>query len=261
MRAADHTQAMLAAWLRAGVDRVDLAVRTPEGRMLWQQDRAVGNLPLAWLRGANAHGSEIYIRPARGFDWPLVFLDDVVVSVARETVARHGGLAVQTSTLGGCHLWLPLPRPLGEEDRCQVQRWLAGRLGADPASVSGEHLGRLAGFRNWKRGGAWVNVKEDAGGIREPLEVPQEVLAGPEAHPGPQGGSGSHPGRTSPGRDTTPSGRDWGWVCSRLEAGMDPEAVQQGLVAMARSRRGDDAERYARRTVARAMVKVGRSPG
>ena len=50
---------------------------------------------------------------------------------------------------------------------------------------------------------------------------------------------------------------DWAWACNMLEAGMDPEAVRQELVATARSRRGPDAERYARRTVEKAMVKVG----
>jgi hypothetical protein len=260
MRAADHTRAMLAGFHSAGVDRVDLAVRGPEGIMRWQRNRPLEDLPLAWLRAANVNCSEIYIRPARGFDWPLVFLDDVTVSVALEVIHRHGGLAVMTSARGGCHLWLPCGRPLDEAGRCRVQRWLAGKFGADPASISGEHLGRLAGFKNWKRSGCWVNVLGCCMGPREAgraLNIPPGILEGDEvsqrcpAEPGglaPQSGSG---------RDTSPSGMDWAWVCNMLEAGMDPETVRRDLVAMSRSRRGPDTERYAQRTVERALVKVG----
>jgi len=264
MKAADHTRTMLAAWSEAGVDRVDLAVRSAEGKMLWQRNRALQDLPMAWLRGANAHGSEIYIRPARGFDWALVFLDDVAIPVAMEAAGRHGGLVVQTSPAGGCHLWLPCPTPLDEDGRCRAQRWLAGQLGADPASVSGEHLGRLAGFRNWKRGGCWVNALawvRPIKGLRQALDAPPELqgkrgLAPPLASAPAKSGA---PGM--PGRDLSPSGREWAWVCSRIEMGMDPERVRRELVVMASGRRGEDAERYARRTVARAMAKVGRSQG
>lgn len=261
MRAADHTRAMLAAFQAAGVTLVDLAARSPEGLMLWQRNRPIGDLPLAWLRAANANCAEIYIRPARGFPWPLVFLDDVAVPVALDVVDAHGGLAVQTSGAGGCHLWLPCPRPLDEANRCRAQRWLAGKLGGDPASISGEHLGRLAGFKNWKRCGCWVNVLAclmDSRDIPRPLEIPTKVLeTGEDPQEGPAGPH-APASRNGSGRDTSPSGMEWAWVCNMLEAGMDPEAVRRELIAMARSRRGPDTERYVRRTVDRAMVKVGR---
>jgi len=41
---------------------------------------------------------------------------------------------------------------LGERSARPV--WWADRLDGDRASVSGEHLGRPAGFKNWKRGGS-----------------------------------------------------------------------------------------------------------
>lgn len=259
MRAADHTRAMLAAWKGAGVDRADLAVLVQDQGMFWQRNRLLEDLPLAWPRAANAHGAEVYIRPARGFDWPLVFLDDVAIPMAVEAAHRHDGLAVLTSARGGCHLWLPCTQPLDEAGRCRAQRWLAGKFGADPASISGEHLGRLAGFRNWKRCGCWVNVLAfpvGPGDARRALEVPPDL---PEGHSAPQGPPGSQPASSDhTGRDTSPSGQEWAWVCNLLEARADPEKVYLELVAMARSRRGVDTERYARRTVDRAMVKVGR---
>ena len=259
MKASDHTAAMLAAWVAAGVDQADLAVRRPDGAMLWQRGRPLASLPTAWLRAANVACAEVYIRPARGAAWPLLFLDDVAGAVALEVLRDHGGLAVQTSPAGGCHLWLPCSRPLEEADRCRAQRWLAQRYGADPASVSGEHLGRLAGFKNWKRGGCWVNVLESRMDLAKALEVPREVLDRMPSNPS---GQARDHGPASPalaGGDTSPSGKDWGWVCRMLETGMDPERVIRELVAMAWSRRGQDTERYARRTVEKAMVKVGRS--
>ena len=262
MKAIEHTQAMLAAWSEVGVGRADLAVRCPDGKMLWQRNRDVEDLPLAWLRGANAHGSEIYIRPARGFDWPVVFLDDVPVRIAMAAVARHGGLAVCTSPTGGCHLWLPCPRPLDEVGRCRAQRILAEQFGADPASTSGEHLGRLAGFKNWKRGGCWVNVLgwvKATGGERQVLDIPRDSPGSGTTRPSIPMTLGKASRPCSAGHDTSPSGREWAWVCSRLERGADPETVCLELSHMARGRRGEDAVRYARRTVERAWNKVGRS--
>jgi hypothetical protein len=260
MRAADHTRAMLAGFRAAGVERVDLAVRGPEDTMLWQRNRPLEDIPLAWLRAANAACAEIYIRPARGFDWPLVFLDDVTVPVAMKAIHSHGGMAVMTSACGGCHLWLPCARPLDEERRCRVQRWLAGKFGADPASISGEHLGRLAGFKNWKRCGCWVNVLGcymDLRDRRRGLEVPTDILEGLSGPGGTRTETRGATTRTVSRRDTSPSGMDWAWVCNMLEAGKDPEEVRRELVATAWSRRGADTERYARKTVERALVKVG----
>jgi hypothetical protein len=45
-----------------------------------------------------------------------------------------------------------------------------------------------------------------------------------------------------------------------LESGCRPEDAYWALVAKARERRGDDAERYAKRTVERAMEKVKGRP-
>ena len=90
MRASWHTETMLAAWRSARVDRADLALRRPSGAMLWQANLALDDLPLAWARAENAHGADVYIRPARGLDWPMVFLDDVVLQVAKQVACDHG---------------------------------------------------------------------------------------------------------------------------------------------------------------------------
>jgi hypothetical protein len=169
MKAAWHTETMLAGWRAAGVDRADLAVRRPSGAILWRLDLALIELPLAWARAENAHGADLYLRPARGPAWPMVFLDDVNVGLGLTTANAHGGVAVQTSPADDCHLWLPCARALEEAERFHAQRWLAEKFGTDPGSVSGEHLGRLAGFRNWKRGGCWVNILAYQAGPSSPI--------------------------------------------------------------------------------------------
>lgn len=81
----------------------------------------------------------------------LVFLDDLEPSLAVAIARKYAALAVATSPHGGCHLWLGCLQSLSESQRAQAHRWLAQRTGADQASTSCEHLGRLAGFKNWKR--------------------------------------------------------------------------------------------------------------
>lgn len=257
MRAADHTEAMLLWWKRADVDRADLVVRRPVGSMIWQRDIALSELPLGWARAENARNADIYIRPARGYPWPVIFLDDVSVDCALGLARVLRAMVVQTSPAGGCHVWLLCDRALAEPHRQQAQRWWIGRVGADPGSVSGEHLGRLAGFKNWKRGGSWVNVlaAPSDGCPWEPTIALSEPLVE---------SANSRPLRRPPGsgpllRDTSESGREWGWVCGLLETGHDPVTVYCRLLQRARPRRGDDAARYARRTVDKAIVWVGRA--
>jgi len=252
MRAADHTQQMLQGWALLQVGRADLAVRRSDGAMLWRRDQTLEGLPLAWARAENAHGGEIYIRPARGHAWPLVFLDDVSVPVARELAMTHGAMVIQTSPAGGCHVWLPCGQALDEGARLQAQRGLAARFGADKASVSGEHLGRLAGFKNWKRGGCWVNL---LCGLEEGRRCPVQAMAAP---PPPRATPLAPPQSAARGvaGDGSASAQEWGWVCRLLEAGQAPERVYQLLVERAAGRRGSDVERYARRTVEKALAQT-----
>jgi len=249
MRAADHTQAMLAWWAATGVDRVDLAVRRASGAMLWQRDRPIARLPLAWARAENVQHADIYARPARGRSWPLILIDDVALGRADAVAREVEAFLVETSPDGGCHVWLRCDRALAEDERRRVQRTWLVRLGGDPGSVSGEHLGRLAGFKNWKRGGCWVNVRPAAPGR------PWLVVDDPHTPPRPPTAP-TRPPRRDSRRDTTPSGHDWAWVCTRLERGLAPDAIYAQLVDRARHRRGADAERYAQRTLAHARRHV-----
>lgn len=265
MRARDHTDRMIAWWQAVGIDRVDLAVRRPRHVSddapqvwLWQRAISVVDLPhvLPWTRAENARQADIYARPARGSSWSVVFLDDLDRADALDLTTRHPGLCVHTSPEGGCQLWLCCERPLDEEGRYGAQKHLAGLLGADPGSISGEHLGRLAGYRNWKRQGPWVNVLA-ATLDGPPLPVPE--MHGPSVH---LPAAGRWPPRTQvpSGPDTSESGREWGWVMGLLQSGVEPEAAYQQLLVKARPRRGTDTDRYARRTIQGALRRLTERP-
>ena len=252
---------MLRWWACAGVDRADLAVRRPDGAMLWHAGQAIETLPLAWASAHNVRGADVYIRPARGHSWPLVFLDDVPCAVATPVAHKYAALLVRTSAAGGCHVWLRCSHPLDEDERGQAQRYLARRLGADMGSISGEHLGRLAGFKNWKRAGVWVNVLE-ASELRpwEPTPALVEQLsasAGLRRDPRTRDASATSAVSAT---DRSPSGKDWGFTCHLLEAGRDPLAVHALLLRRVRARRGPDAERYAALTIRRALRRLGFRP-
>jgi hypothetical protein len=238
---------MLDWWSSVGIGTVDLAVRRDDATMIWHRDVAPSNLPLAWARAENAHRADVYIRPARGHSWPLVLLDDLPSATAQAIARKYDALAVHTSPKGGCHVWLRCSTALDEDQRRTAQRWLAQRVNADPGSTSGEHLGRLAGFKNFKRGGVWVNVLDAS--LRSRLWRPLLDSTHASKYRLP-------PRMSSSGTDTSASGREWGWVCGLLESGCDPHDVYLKLVDHARHRRGSDAERYARRTLDRALAHV-----
>ena len=253
MRAQEHTLSMLRWWWRAGITIADMAVRRRDGTIVWHYETPLTELPLAWARAENARQAEIYIRPARVHPWPITFLDDLAAATATRIARKYDTLVVHTSPQGGCHLWLLCGEPLDEHERCRAQRWLAQRVEADRGSLSGEHLGRLAGFKNWKRNGVWVNVLEAP--RRNRPWTPQLAEINPRKPRLAESSGVVSAGST----DSSPSGREWGWVCGLLEAGCDPSVVYHRLVETARPRRGRDAERYARRTVARARELIGLS--
>jgi hypothetical protein len=259
VRSFDHTELMLRWWGRMQLDRADLAVRRPSGQMLWQHALPLERLPLAWARAENVRGADIYVRPARYRSWPVVFLDDLDIQLGLELLRRHAALLVQTSREGGCHLWMLCSRPLSESERHAAQRHLAARSGADPGSTSGEHLGRLSGMKNWKRRGQWVNVLRFSTGLPpwEPrcLGVPQSRLPSAEPTAIPRAVQLRPP--LARGLDHSPSGKEWGWVCGSLASGRAPGDVYAALLERCRARRGSDAQRYALRTVRKAMDRLG----
>lgn len=247
--ASAHTKAMLTWWSQFGITRADLAIRRCDASMIWHYDRRLEELPLSWARAENVRRAEVYIRPARGHCWPLVFVDDVSFDIARRSTQKISSLAVKTSDAGGCHLWVACASALDERERLETQRWLARRLGGDRASVSGEHLGRLAGFKNWKRAGCWVNVIE---AVHRRLWTSHQTKTATKPRP--------RAATTTPhqGRDASASAREWGWVCGLFEAQCAERDVYERLLLAARRRGRREPERYAWRTCKKAREWVER---
>jgi len=271
MRAAEHTARMLDWWHLHQIDRVDLAIKRGHQAPCWHYGLDLERIPLSWARYENAQGADIYIRAQRQGAWPMLFFDDVPMAVGREVAGQFDCLVVRTSVAGGCHLWLATSTALDENRRAEAQRRLATELHADPRSCSGEHLGRLAGFRNVKAGGEWVNVEivspltrrwrgrpmsmttphgpSETAGRSAVIEHPQWSTCRDSVHAA---------SATVGGRDHSESGKEWGWVCGALKAGMSPEWIEHRLWQRARQRRGRDAKRYARLTVRNALKKLRR---
>lgn len=215
---------------------------------------------IAWLRAENARNCDIYFRPFRRQAWPVVFLDDLPPRIALKIGGKYRAAVIETST-GRCHLWLVTTRSLDEDERTVVQRDLVARLqgAADPGSVSGDHWGRLPGFRNHKPGrDCWVNLLAltKANPYSPSLDPPISTPTRPKAHHPP-----CKPIAKPDGDGVDMSRLEWGWVCGCLESGLPSSWVLDQLIERARARRGDkDAIRYARHTVAKACRILGHSP-
>jgi len=252
--ATEQYRTMLRWLLSKGVDRIDLAVRRADTAFLSRGsadlDQAALERHIPWLRWQNMHGAEAYIRPARGRSWPVVFLDDVSPCMALRIADKYAALVVRTSRQGGCHVWLQLARPLDEDERHLAQAYLQPLVDADPASVSGEHWGRLAGTRNHKRGGQWIGVL--AASDKPPWD-PSPAFSPPRR------GRRVASSRTS--RTTRDNGRDesvaeFAWCCHCLRHGILPADIEDRLERRARERGKRNPPGYAARTLKAAMERL-----
>lgn len=244
-------------WMEtAGVDRFDLAlirfgVNNPAGVFIpgsTNLDRTGLEKSLPWMRYENSRTAGVYFRPARGRAWPLLFLDDVAPDEAHLLADRYSAALIETSA-GRFHVWLLTDSTLNERQRYEAQATLAKQAGADPGSVSGEHWGRLPGFKNRKLGKEdWVNLRRLSIGVSYPVSHFPEVTCGlaPQPRVKPQSANGDE-------RDQ--SAVEWKFVRSALEAGVPPTVVERQLLEQCADRRGQDAQRYVTRTMRRASAK------
>jgi hypothetical protein len=254
LSASEHIETMLNWFISHQVDRWDLAVLRPSGAFLVKSSRDLSpealHRLLPWARGANAHSSEIYLRPARGHSWPVIFLDDVCEKMALPICEKYAAMAIRTSREGGCHVWLHITRPLDEAERSIAQRYLQTLVGSDPASVSGEHWGRLAGMKNHKRKGQWVGILAKSSRLPwNPAPAFSPPICG---------------GRVALSRETSlpvsrcrdESAAEFAWCCHNLRNGSSPEEITLRLTMRAEKRGKRKPADYARRTVYAAMRRL-----
>ena len=240
---------------RFGIDRLDFGIRRQDGTFIQRDLQSLEpegiKKALPFLRAENIRRSDVYFRPAQQESWAVIFLDDVTKQEARGIARKYQSWIIETSP-GLHHAWIRTDRPLSRGERYAEQSRIVSLGTGDPGSVSGEHFGRFPGFRNWKRGGVWVNLISlpDTG-------LPRlKTFASSLPHGGRRGSSGRSTSSVET-NDKSESGREWGWVCGFVEHGKDPEEILRQLEIRARDRGKNDPEGYARRTVARALSFTG----
>jgi hypothetical protein len=242
------------------------------------RDETIKSLGWAWHE--NKNGGEVYIRPARWLPdgepgrWPVVFLDDLTRDAARALAEQYKALVVETSP-GLHHVWLAVSRALSEQERKALQTKLAEQYGGDRGSISGEHFGRMPGYKNNKRGGCWVNIVNCGNGGRlypVPGELEAEVeIPSPRGEaPGAAACASAEPQSlyASLGGWSSESERDFGWAIGRLRwaksqsLDLDKEIVfvseQLTARALARGKRKTEKEarRYAQLTRDAALARL-----
>lgn len=262
----DEMNQMLVWFQASGVDAWNFSV-LDKGMLGHERsrDRSEVERSLGWGWVKNNAGHDVYIRPARGVSHPIVFLDDLPPRKAKGIAHKYGALVVETSA-GNCQVWVRTIRPLSESERATVQRALAALIGADPMSVSGDHFGRAAGYRNRKvgRNDFLVRVLEASDGA---LLDPSPHLIESPALPAPGGWRAVFTSFAGAGGGAkSESEREFryclarlGWARSRgrdlsgeidfLVANLADRAIERGK----RKRRADAVE-YAKKTVERAMA-------
>ncbi len=262
-----------------GVDRIDLAIRTrrrnpvrdvwihpdrPRGRHLAGLDHAGVEELLPYLRARNAHGGDIYWRPARGDEAALILLDDLGPRLGAAIARKYGSLVIETSP-GNTQVWIAIDRPLPAADRLVIQREMITLTGADPGAAGGVQLGRLPGFKNRKYSSApWVNLLTATDGAYLPAPRQRARARDRRADrntPSSRAGGGYAPRGESHRRDHSVSGMEWHLACRWLSSGMAPDEVVGRIAAraIARGKRSTAAacRAYAERTVRRAWVVAG----
>lgn len=161
-----HLQIRAFACSRVEIGVLDMVCDKMQLRTVSVED--AGRL-LPWLKYRNAHGGNIYVRPA----WPhaMTLVDDLSSDavLAMQAQGFEPSLLIETSP-DNFQAWLDNGRLMDKPVATRVARLIAARFGADENSADWRHLGRLAGFTNRKE------KYRDAGG-RFPFVRLHPVLA------------------------------------------------------------------------------------
>ncbi len=254
----------------AGVSRWNFCVLDGQGMLGQSRDRDRNEVMKSarWGWAENRNGRNVYLRPARGLDCPVVFLDDLSVRRGLAIARKYSTLVIETS-LDNCQIWIRADRSLSEPERLRVQRDLASLIGCDGGSVSGEHFGRAPGYKNRKPGRNDFCARVVAATGGRPLAVGQYLLPSATTIALPQRRSREVGGPVLQPSSGTESHRDFGWCIGRLHwasgAGRDLSRERALMIsklarqALERGKRRDEsgAQKYAARTVDAAARKLG----
>lgn len=212
-------------------------------------DRVIG-----YLRGQNASGKHVYVRPDSGY----VLVDDVDPDRGPEPWCA----AIIRTSPASAQWWVRV----GSHPASAVARHACAVLGGDVACSDVGHYGRLVGLTNRKERHRdatgrypWVAFQH-ANPQALPYPLGQiEAAAAPIPTP-PQGGGIAHASATGGSQ----SERDWAYACWLIEQGRAADETTRLLAEFRRSSVDDrkaDRDDYLRRTVERAAAHVGRGMG
>lgn len=259
-------QRLLEFFYKSGVKHLDFAILSnPAGEdSVMREHLGIPRTNCARIIGyagyANLHKSaNIFVRPARKcdgglLDHAILFIDDVPAGAVEKICDLWSAAIVETSK-ASYQAWIRTRWPLNEQSRARAQSALALKFNTDRASVSGEHYGRLPGFRNRKptRNNDWVNVIKVSGGalldpapyLRKPSKMERPVTWDTKV--------------TSPANGVDASAAEFGFALNALKNGADPAIVRDNLLRRAILRRAPaDAQRYVDYTMSKCLGIVGR---
>lgn len=197
----------------------------------------------AWLRRENATGADIYFRPSSRRNHPVVFLDDLTLEQAFATSNKYACAVIETSS-NNTQIWMSTSRRLNRDERKQVQAQLIKLGYGDPGSVSGDHLGRLCGFKSQKNI-CWVNAKRFSTPHCYPVPLDWPKLVS-------RGGGGACALPREGGEHHSPSEHEFAWATGMIRAGRSVNFVQEKLTEISAARGKRNSEQYASLTANKA---------
>lgn len=228
------------------------------------------------MRKENKSGHDIYIRPMQSesedsiVSYPYFVLDDVPVEAARQIAAQNRAMVVKTSEAGGCQIWIFTKESLTRQQRLKVQQHYQKVVGSDVGAVSGVQLSRMPGFKNFKRGGCWVNVldwpKGERLSIQKILDEREEPKKKKETKSADKVAAPSRPALCDSDLNLAltqailkhqkvvgnRSQADWRACFELLKSGVQVEELTYGLTLLS-TRKGKQASKYSERTIRKLM--------
>jgi hypothetical protein len=250
----NQTISMLKWFFDQDVTAVDIHLRCPkvkgaryhcEEEWLWLTTHQNLKIEAAikivkWCRYKNSQGSDIFIRPHRHDKQPMIFLDDLPIAKAMMVAKKYCAQIIETST-NNTQVWIALSKPLSESDRKVLQQHISKLGFSDKGSVSGEHFGRLCGYKSQKRR-FWVRrIDTSTSKKYNPPELTACAL--------PQGGACAR----NNSHQKSQSEIDFSWVLSHARKGAPSEMLISTLTESAMKRGKSAPRKYAERTVRRAI--------
>jgi hypothetical protein len=209
----------------------------------------------SWVKFMNAKGGDIYIRPHGDSEHAVIFLDDLPMDKALQVSQKYAACVVCTSK-DNTQVWLATDKVLSKAERKDAQVWMKGVGYTDPGSISGDHLGRLCGFRSQKRQ-CWVNLVTTTLGKKYPPTfvtlvdtVSPPLLGGERVSFSSPSQTDDRPKGTQAQKPQSQSERDFGWAMGAMKNGMLYSDVIDALAASAKKRKKANPVGYAERTAA-----------